>query len=84
MLAHAVLLNDSKFLDGPHRLVPKRAFDSSIAASQPSRCTSCPIVNDPNAWIADPAEFVSHLCHLVHMSVETAHIVDVLPLALRD
>lgn len=63
--------------------MPKRAIDSFIAALQPSRRTSRPIVNDPNAWIADPAEFVSHLCHLVHMSVETAHIVDVLPLELR-
>ena len=65
--------------------VPKRAISLFIAASHPSRCISRPIVNDSNAWIADhPAEFVSHLCRLVRMSVETAHIVDVLPLALRD
>ena len=64
--------------------MPKRAIESFIAASQPSQCISRPIVNDPNAWIADSAEFVSHLCRLVHMSVETAHIIDALPLALRD
>ena len=65
--------------------MPKRAIDSFIAAAQPSRCISRPIVNDPNTWIADhPAEFVSHLCRLVHMSVETVHIFDALPLALRD
>ena len=65
--------------------VPKRANGLFIAASQPSRCISRPIVNDSNAWIADhPAEFVSHLCRLVHVSVETVHIVDALPLALQD
>ena len=63
----------------------KRAFDSSIAASQPSRCISCPIVNDPNDWFADhPAELVSYLYRLVYMSVETARIVDALPPALRN
>ena len=43
------------------------------------------IVNDPNAWFeADPADLVSHLCRLVHVSVETARIVEGLPPALRD
>ncbi len=43
------------------------------------------IVNDPNAWFADrPEELVSHLCRLVHVSVETARIVEGLPPALRD
>lgn len=72
-------------LSVPHRPVPKRAIDSFIAASQPSRCTSRPIVNDPNTWFADnPAELVLHLRRLVHVSAETARIVDALPPALRD
>ena len=43
------------------------------------------IDNDPNAWFADnPAGLVAHLRRLVHVSVETARIVDALPPALRD
>ena len=43
------------------------------------------IVNDPNAWFADKsAGLVAHLRRLVHVSVETARIVEGLPLALRD
>ena len=43
------------------------------------------IVNDPNAWFeADPAGLVSHLRRLVHVSVETARIVEGLPPALQD
>ena len=42
------------------------------------------IVNDPNAWFAeDPAELVSHLQRLVHLSVETARLVAGLPAALE-
>ncbi len=42
------------------------------------------IVNDPNAWFSDnPAELVSHLRRLVHVSVETARIVEGLPAALE-
>ena len=38
------------------------------------------IVNDPNAWFSDnPAALVSHLRHLVHVSVETVRIVEGLP-----
>ena len=43
------------------------------------------IVNDPNAWFANrPEELVSHLRRLVHVSVETARIVEGLPPALQD
>ncbi len=43
------------------------------------------IVNDPNAWFANnPAGLVTRLRRLVHVSVETAHIVLGLPTALRD
>ena len=43
------------------------------------------IINDPNAWFADnPAALVSHLRRLVHVSVETARIVEGLPPALED
>ena len=43
------------------------------------------IINDPNAWFAhNPAELVSHLRRLVHVSVETAEIVAGLPLALAE
>ena len=43
------------------------------------------IVNDPNAWFAaDPASLISHLQRLVHVSVETVHIVEGLPLALGN
>ncbi len=71
-------------LSAPHRPMPKRAIDAFIAAPQPSRHTSRPIVNDPNDWFADHlVELVSYLYRLVHVSVETAHIVDALPLALR-
>ena len=43
------------------------------------------IVNDPNAWFSDnPAALVSHLRRLVHLSVETASIVETLPTALED
>ncbi len=42
------------------------------------------IVNDPNAWFADkPAALVSHLRRLVHVSVETANIVNGLPASLE-
>ena len=43
------------------------------------------IVNDPNAWFADdPAGLVAHLKRLVHVSVESARIVDGLPPALAE
>ena len=42
------------------------------------------IVNDPNAWFDDnPTKLVSHLRRLVHVSVETARIVEGLPAALE-
>ena len=43
------------------------------------------IVNDPNAWFADNlVGLVAHLRRFVHVSVESARIVDALPPALRD
>ena len=40
------------------------------------------IVNDPNAWFADEAAFIAAVRRIVHLSVETARIVDGLPPAL--
>ena len=40
------------------------------------------ITNDPNAWFADEAAFIAAVRRIVHLSVETARIVDGLPPAL--
>ena len=37
------------------------------------------IVNDPNAWFADPLDLISAIRRIVHVSVETARIVEDLP-----
>ena len=37
------------------------------------------IVNDPNAWFDDPKELIVAIQRIVHVSVETARIVDDLP-----
>ena len=37
------------------------------------------IVNDPNAWFDDPKELIAAIQRIVHVSVETARIVDDLP-----
>ena len=41
------------------------------------------IVNDPNAWFPDEAAFIATVRRIVHLSVETARIVDGLPSALE-
>ncbi len=41
------------------------------------------ITNDPNAWFADEAAFIAAVRRIVHLSVETARIVDGLPPALE-
>ena len=41
------------------------------------------ITNDPNAWFPDEASFISAVCRIVHLSVETVRIVDSLPNALE-
>ena len=40
------------------------------------------IVNDPNGWFADPRDLVSAIRRIVHLSIETVRIVEVLPNAL--
>ena len=42
------------------------------------------ITNDPNAWFPDEASFISAVCRIVHLSVETVRIVDRLPNALEE
>ena len=37
------------------------------------------IVNDPNKWFADPKKLIAAIQRIVHVSVETARIVDDLP-----
>ena len=37
------------------------------------------IVNDPNEWFADPKDLIAAIQRIVHVSVETARIVDDLP-----
>ena len=41
------------------------------------------ITNDPNAWFPDEAAFIEAVRRIVHLSVETARIVDGLPPALE-
>ena len=40
------------------------------------------IVNDPNGWFADPRDLGSAIRRIVHLSIETVRIVEVLPNAL--
>ena len=40
------------------------------------------ITNDPNGWFDDPQDLISAIRRIVHVSVETAHIVDALPASL--
>ena len=42
------------------------------------------ITNDPNAWFSDEADFIAAVCRIVHLSVETARIVDSLPSAISE
>ena len=37
------------------------------------------IVNDPNGWFADPRDIVPAIARIIHVSVESARIVDALP-----
>ncbi len=37
------------------------------------------IVNDPNAWFADPRDLIAAIRRIVHLSVETVRLVDALP-----
>ena len=41
------------------------------------------IVNDPNGWFEQPEDLIDAICRAVHLSVETAKIVDGLPPALE-
>ncbi len=42
------------------------------------------ITNDPNAWFPDEATFITAVRRIVHLSVETARIVDSLPSAFSE
>ena len=37
------------------------------------------IVNNPNGWFGDPRELIEVVCRIVHVSVESTHIVKALP-----
>ena len=37
------------------------------------------IVNDPNGWFDDPRDLITAVRRIVHLSVETSHIVSALP-----
>ena len=42
------------------------------------------IVNDPNGWFADPRDLVTAIKRIVHVSVESARIIDNLPAEITD
>ena len=42
------------------------------------------ITNDPNAWFSDEVDFIAAVRRIVHLSVETARIVDSLPSAISE
>ena len=42
------------------------------------------IVNDPNAWFEDPRDLIAAIRRVVHLSVETARIVDGMPEPFHD
>ena len=42
------------------------------------------IVNDPNGWFADPRDLVTAIKRIVHVSVESARIIDNLPDEITD
>ncbi|MDE0086273.1 MAG: damage-inducible protein, partial [Candidatus Poribacteria bacterium] len=41
--------------------------------------TDSGIVNDPNGWFADPRDLVAAIKRIIHVSVESARIIDNLP-----
>ena len=42
------------------------------------------IVNDPNGWFADPHDLVTAIKRIVYVSVESARIIDNLPVEITD
>ena len=42
------------------------------------------IVNDPNGWFADPQDLITAIRRIVHVSMETARIVNALPESIAD
>ena len=42
------------------------------------------IVNDPNGWFSDPRDIVPEIARIVHVSVESARVVDGLPGEIVD
>ena len=40
-------------------------------------------VNDPNGWFADPRDLVTAIKRIVYVSVESARIIDNLPLQIN-
>ena len=42
------------------------------------------IVNDPNGWFADPRDLVAAIKRIVHVSVESARIIESLPSQITD
>ena len=42
------------------------------------------IVNDANEWFADPRDLITTIRRIVHLSVETAKVVDGLPDSLNN
>lgn len=46
--------------------------------------TESGIVNDPNGWFTDPLDLVAAIKRIVHVSVESARIIEGLPSVLTD
>ena len=42
------------------------------------------IVNDPNGWFADPRDLITAIKRIVHVSVESARIIQNLPKEIMD
>ena len=42
------------------------------------------IVNNPNGWFDDPKDLITAIRRIVHVSVETARIVNALPESIAD
>ena len=42
------------------------------------------IVNDPNGWFKDPRDLVAAIKRIVHVSVESARIIEGLPREITD
>ena len=80
-----LIVNDHIRLGG----IPTKAHEYQVNGRTPlewfidrykiSQDNESGIVNDPNAWFDDPKELIAAIQRIVHVSVETARIVDDLP-----